>query len=73
MRFFERLPLREVAARLSLSITRIVEIQTRGLVRLRRFLAGEPMRYPRRTRAVRQERPFVSTNEPHTSTGMLSS
>jgi hypothetical protein len=55
---------------LSLSITRIVEIQTRGLVRLRRFLAGEPMRCPRRTRAVWQERPFVSPNEPHTSTGM---
>jgi len=73
MRFFEGLPLREVAARLSLSITRIVEIQTRGLVRLRRFLAGEPMRCPRRTHAVRQERPFVSPNETHTSTGMLSS
>ena len=73
MRFFEGLPLREVAARLSLSITRIVEIQTRGLGRLRRFLTGEPMRCLRRTRAVRQERPFVSTNEPHTSTGMLSS
>ena len=73
MRFFEGLPLREVASRLSLSITRIVEIQTRGLVRLRRFLAGEPMRCLRRTRAVRQERPFVSTNEPDTSTGMLSS
>lgn len=72
MRFFEGLPLREVAARLSLSITRIVEIQTRGLVRLRRFLAGEPMRGMRRTRAVRQEQPFVSTNDTHTSTGVLS-
>ncbi len=43
LRFIDQLPLREVAARLSLSITRIVEIQTRGLVRLRRFFAGEPI------------------------------
>jgi RNA polymerase sigma factor for flagellar operon FliA len=72
MRFLQELPLREVAARLSLSITRIVEIQTRGLIRLRRFLTGEPIRHPRRTRVVRQEPTFASTNRPTASTGMLS-
>lgn len=41
-------PLRAVAQQLSLSITRVAEIQTRGLERLRRYLDGEPMLRPRR-------------------------
>lgn len=43
LRLVQGLPLRVVADRLSLSMTRTAEIQTRGLVRLRRFLNGEPM------------------------------
>ncbi len=42
LRMVRGLTLREVAAHLSLSITRVAEIQTRGLARMRRFLAGEP-------------------------------
>ncbi|MBI3998143.1 MAG: sigma-70 family RNA polymerase sigma factor [Armatimonadetes bacterium] len=73
MRMIRGMPLREVAARLGLSITRIVEIQTRALVRLRRFLAGEPMVRSRRrgalcataTRAVKwQERMTPIPNGP---------
>lgn len=72
MRFFEGLPLREVAARLSLSITRIVEIQTRGLTRLRRFLTGDPQPAARRPRVWRQDRTAADANRPHTPTGVLS-
>jgi len=43
LRMVQGLLLREVAAHLSLSITRVVEIQTRGLARMRCFLAGEPV------------------------------
>ncbi len=42
LRMVRGMTLREVAAHLSLSITRVAEIQTRGLARMRRFLAGEP-------------------------------
>jgi len=62
LRMVRGLPLRVVAAELGLSITRIAEIQARGVVRLRRFLAGEPMIRPRRAvssarrpRCARQE------------------
>lgn len=44
LRLVHGLTLREVAARLALSITRIAEIQARGLKRLRRFVDGEPVR-----------------------------
>ncbi len=47
LRMIHGLPLRAVAARLSLSITRVAEIQTRGLTRLKRHLNGEPMIRPR--------------------------
>jgi RNA polymerase sigma factor for flagellar operon FliA len=43
LRLVQGLPLRAVAERLSLSMTRTAEIQARGLLRLRRFLDGEPM------------------------------
>ncbi len=45
-------PLRAVAEQLSLSITRVAEIQARGLERLRRYLEGEPMLRPRRGSAA---------------------
>ncbi|MGQ0550217.1 MAG: sigma-70 family RNA polymerase sigma factor [Armatimonadota bacterium] len=48
LRMVRGMTLRAVAMQLELSITRIAEIQTRGIVRLRRFLAGEPMIRPRR-------------------------
>ncbi|MDR7518912.1 MAG: sigma-70 family RNA polymerase sigma factor [Armatimonadota bacterium] len=48
LRMVRGLPLRAVAGRLSLSITRTAEIQARGLTRLRRFLEGRPMLRPRR-------------------------
>jgi RNA polymerase sigma factor (sigma-70 family) len=48
LRMGRGLPLRVVASRLSLSVTRVAEIQKRGVIRLRRFLAGEPMSRPRR-------------------------
>ncbi len=71
LRFIEQLPLREVAARLSLSITRIVEIQTRGVVRLRRFFAGEPMIRGRQA-MIRQEHASGSANRSDTFTSPLS-
>jgi RNA polymerase sigma factor for flagellar operon FliA len=43
LRMVRGLPLRAVAAHLSLSITRIAEIQTRGITRLRRYLNEEPL------------------------------
>lgn len=43
LRWVHGLPLRDVAARLSLSVTRTTEIQARGLARLRRYMDGEPM------------------------------
>jgi RNA polymerase sigma factor for flagellar operon FliA len=43
LRTMRGLPLRAVAEQLSISITRTAEIQARGVTRLRRFLAGEPM------------------------------
>ncbi|MDI6772291.1 MAG: sigma-70 family RNA polymerase sigma factor [bacterium] len=48
LRMVRGLLLREVAAHLSLSITRVVEIQTRGLAHMRRFLVGEPLPRARR-------------------------
>lgn len=56
LRMIRGMPLRAVAACLSLSITRVAEIQTRGLVRLRRFLSGEPM-IRRRAASRRQTTP----------------
>lgn len=49
LRMGRGMTLRAVAIQLELSITRIAEIQTRGIVRLRRFLAGQPMIRPRRS------------------------
>lgn len=49
LRMVQGLPLRAVAALLSLSITRTAEIQGRGLARMRRYLAGEPMIRARRS------------------------
>lgn len=67
LRLVRGLPLREVAARLALSITRIAEIQARGLSRLRRFMAGEPMfRLRRRTEPAREERVYRIPNAPGT-------
>jgi RNA polymerase sigma factor for flagellar operon FliA len=43
LRMVRGLPLRAVAAHLSLSITRVAEIQMRGITRLRRYLNGEPL------------------------------
>jgi RNA polymerase sigma factor for flagellar operon FliA len=48
LRMVRGLPLRAVAAHLCLSVTRIAEIQTRGVTRLRRFMAGEALAQPRR-------------------------
>lgn len=47
--------LREVAARLAVSITRVAEIQARGLRRLRRFVDGEPPRARLRRRSIRRQ------------------
>ncbi len=63
LRMIRGMPLRAVAAHLSLSITRIAEIQTRGLVRLRRILAGEPMVRPRRRGALCRPKPGVRTGQ----------
>lgn len=52
LRMVRGLLLREVAAHLSLSITRVAEIQTRGLARMRRFLSGEPVSCSRRVASV---------------------
>jgi RNA polymerase sigma factor for flagellar operon FliA len=43
LRMVHGLTARMVAERLALSMTRTIEIQQRGLTRLRRFLEGEPM------------------------------
>ena len=53
LRLVQGLPLRAVAEHFSLSMTRTAEIQARGLLRLRRFLDGEPM-IRRRGRAARR-------------------
>ena len=50
LRMVHGLPLRHVADRLTLSMTRTVEIQARALARLRRYLDGEPMIRPRHGR-----------------------
>lgn len=55
LRMVQGLLLREVAAHLSLSITRVVEIQTRGLARMRRFLVGEPAPRARSAASVPRE------------------
>jgi RNA polymerase sigma factor for flagellar operon FliA len=47
--------LREVAARLAISITRVAEIQARGLRRLRHFVEGEPPRARVRRRLTRRQ------------------
>lgn len=52
LRMVRGLPLREVAVHLSISITRVAEIQTRGLARMRRFLTGEPAPCSRRAASV---------------------
>jgi RNA polymerase sigma factor for flagellar operon FliA len=62
LRMVHALPLRVVAGRLSLSITRTAEIQARGVTRLRRFLDGEPMIRPRR----RQDRRSAAPNRSRT-------
>jgi RNA polymerase sigma factor for flagellar operon FliA len=46
LRMVHGLPLRAVAQHLSLSVTRTMEIQARGIARLRRHLDGEPMTRP---------------------------
>lgn len=75
LRMERRMTLRAVAAQLQLSITRVAEIQSRGIVRLRRFLAGQPMICRRRRAASsprvaarpRQEEPTPDlTNDPRT-------
>lgn len=48
LRMVRGLPLRAVAAHLSISITRVAEIQARGLARMRRYLVGEPIARSRR-------------------------
>lgn len=53
LRMVRGLPLRAVAARLSLSITRVAEIQARGLTRMRRFLSDGTMERPRRGSGTR--------------------
>lgn len=66
---------RMVAERLALSMTRTIEIQQRGLTRLRRFLEGEPMMRPR-GRIVRQAPvgpPAASMTAAGTRTGSLES
>lgn len=56
LRLVHGLTLREVAARLALSITRIAEIQARGLRRLRRIVDGEPVRgHSSRSALLRQD------------------
>jgi RNA polymerase sigma factor for flagellar operon FliA len=60
------LTLREVAARLRLSITRIAEIQTRGLKRLRAYVEGAPARTFCRGRTVWQDRSTGITNHERT-------
>lgn len=57
LRMGRGMTLRAVAMQLELSITRIAEIQTRGIVRLRRFLAGQPMIRPRRAARRRSAAP----------------
>ncbi len=59
LRMARGMTLRAVAGQLRLSITRIAEIQNRGIVRLRRYIAGQPMIRPRRRIAV--TRPAVVT------------
>jgi RNA polymerase sigma factor for flagellar operon FliA len=60
--------LREVATRLAVSITRVAEIQTRGLRRLRGFVDGEPPRRSPRRRSTRgQERGAPVPNHPDTA------
>jgi len=48
LRMVRGLPLRAVAVHLSISITRVAEIQARGLARMRRFLTGDPVTCSRR-------------------------
>lgn len=62
LRLVRGLTLREVGARLTLSITRIAEIQTRGVRRLRRFVDGEPVSRSSRNGVFWQERPAGSAN-----------
>lgn len=52
LRFVQGLSVRSTAARLGLSVTRVVEIQRRAQQRLRRLVAGEP---PRPGPAPRQQ------------------
>lgn len=64
LRMVQGLPLRDVAAQLSLSVTRTVEIQARGIKRLRRYLQGEPMIRGRgRAPALRVRYPKASRQE----------
>lgn len=57
LRMGRGMTLRAVAMQLDLSITRIAEIQTRGIVRMRRFLAGQPMIRARRVGRRRSAAP----------------
>lgn len=66
LRLVQGLPLRAVAERFSLSMTRTAEIQARGLLRLRRFLDGEPMM---RRRGRRARRPIAAAGRPHRQEG----
>jgi RNA polymerase sigma factor for flagellar operon FliA len=69
LRMVHDLPLRLVAYRLGLSITRAAELETRGITRLRRYLAGQPM-IRGRSRAAGPAMKEVSVgnpNRPYTS------
>lgn len=61
LRLVRGLPLRTVARMLSLSITRVAEIQSRGIQRLRRYLEDTPM-FTLRSAARQQEGTTVAPN-----------
>jgi RNA polymerase sigma factor for flagellar operon FliA len=70
LRMVHDLPLRFVAQRLGISITRTAELQTRGIERLRRYLDGDPMIPPRRaSRARIRRRQEADTACPNPSGG----
>lgn len=73
LRMVRGLLLREVAAHLSLSITRVAEIQTRGLARMRRFLSGEPVSCSRRVASVLGEggRQEAAASTPNNTTASV--
>jgi RNA polymerase sigma factor for flagellar operon FliA len=69
LRMVHGLPLRLVAHRLGLSITRAAELETRGITRLRRYLDGQPMIRGRRRPAgpAVKEVPAGTPNRPYAS------